>query len=177
MKLTGKRIAYLVDEGFEDLEFWVPLMRLREEGARVTVVGAKMQTFHGKHCLEARPDALADAVSADEFDAVVVPGGWAPDKLRRYTAVLSLVRGAYLQGKIVAAICHAGSVLISAGIVQGHKVTGSLGIKDDLVNAGAEWVDQPALRDGKLVWGRVVEDIPDFCRELVAALVGEESAS
>jgi protease I len=131
MKLTGKRIAYLVDEEFEDLEFWVPLMRLREEGAQVTVVGAKMQAFHGKHCLEARPDALAEAVSADEFDAVVVPGGWAPDKLRRYTAVLSLVRGIYLQRKIVAAICHAGLVLISAGIVQGHKATGSLGIKDD----------------------------------------------
>ena len=173
MKLTGKRIATLVDEGFEDLEFWVPLMRLREEGASVTVVGVKMQTFRGKHCLEARPDALAEDLSADEFDAVVVPGGWAPDKLRRYPAVLSLVRGAYLQGKIVAAICHAGLVLISAGIVQGHKATGSLGIKDDLVNAGAEWVDRPAFRDGNLVWGRVVEDIPDFCRELVAALAGE----
>ena len=173
MKLTGKRIAYLVDEGFEDLEFWVPLMRLREEGASVTVVGAKMQTFRGKHCLEARPDVLADELSADEFDAVVVPGGWAPDKLRRYPPVLSLVRGVYLQGKIVAAICHAGLVLISAGIVQGHKATGSLGIKDDLVNAGAEWVDQPAFRDGNLVWGRVVEDIPDFCRELVTALAGD----
>ena len=171
--LAGRRIATLVDEGFEDMEFWVPLMRLREEGASVTVVGAKMQTFRGKHCLEARPDALAEDLSADEFDAVVVPGGWAPDKLRRYPAVLSLVRGAYLQGKIVAAICHAGLVLISAGIVQGHKATGSLGIKDDLVNAGAEWVDRPAFRDGNLVWGRVVEDIPDFCRELVAALAGE----
>jgi len=173
MKLTGKRIAYLVDEGFEDLEFWVPLMRLREEGASVTVVGARMQTFRGKHCLEARPDALAEDLSAEAFEAVVVPGGWAPDKLRRYPAVLNLVRGAYLQGKIVAAICHAGLVLISAGIVRGHKATGSLGIKDDLVNAGAEWVDQPAFREGNLVWGRVVEDIPDFCRELVTALAGE----
>ena len=173
MMLAGRRIATLVDEGFEDLEFWVPLMRLREEGASVTVVGVKMQTFRGKHCLEARPDALADDLRAEAFDAVVVPGGWAPDKLRRYPAVLNLVRGAYLQGKIVAAICHAGLVLISAGIVQGHKATGSLGIKDDLVNAGAEWVDRPAFRDGNLVWGRVVEDIPDFCRELVAALAGE----
>ncbi len=170
MKLKGKKIAYLVDEGFEDLEFWVPLMRLREEGAQVTVVGARLQTFRGKHCLEARPDVLASQVSAADFDGVVVPGGWAPDKLRRYPEVLELVRGLYQQGKIVAAICHAGSVLISAAIVRGHKATGTTGIKDDLINAGAEWVDLPAFRDGNLVWGRVVEDIPDFCRELVAAL-------
>ena len=170
MKLFGKRIAYLVDEGFEDLEFWVPLMRLREEGASVTVVGIKMQVYRGKHCLEARPDALVENVMADELDGLVVPGGWAPDKLRRHPEVLDLVRGVYQQGKIVAAICHAGLVLISAGIVKGHKSTGSLCIKDDLVNAGATWVDEPAFRDGNLVWGRVVKDIPDFCRELVQAL-------
>ena len=170
MKLEGKHIAYLVGEGFEDLEFWVPLMRLQEEGARVTVVSYKMATFTGKHCLEATPDALAEEVSAGDFDGVVVPGGWAPDKMRRYPAILDLVRDAYNQGKIVAAICHAGSVLVSAGILNGHKATGSTGIKDDLVLAGAEWVDEAAFRDGNLVWGRVVADIPDFCRELVAAL-------
>ena len=170
MELSGKRVAYLVDEGFEDLEFWVPLMRLREAGASVTIVAARMQTFHGKHCLEAKPDVLADGVGPDDFDALVIPGGWAPDKLRRYPLILSLVRGLYAQGKIVASICHAGWVLISAGVVNGHKATGSVGIKDALVNAGAVWVDQPAFRDGNLVWGRVVEDIPDFCRELVAAI-------
>ena len=171
MKLTDKHIAYLVEEGFEDLEFWVPLMRLREEGARVTVVGSgSAQQFTGKHCLQAIPDMNAEDVSADDFDALVVPGGWAPDKLRRYTAVLDLVRGIYQQGKIVAAICHAGWVLASAGIVRGHRVTGSKGIKDDMINAGATWVDEAAFRDGNLVWGRVVEDIPDFCRELVQAL-------
>ena len=175
MKLSGKHIAYLIDDGVEDLEFWVPLMRLREEGARVSVVsGGTKEYFSGKHCLEARSDIKADQVGADDFDAIVVPGGWAPDKLRRYPAVLELVRGIYQQGKFVAAICHAGSVLISAGIVRGHRATGSTGIKDDLVNAGAEWVDEPAFRDGNLVWGRVVEDIPDFCRELVKALAGDE---
>lgn len=172
MRLSGKRIAYLVEDGFEDLEFWVPLMRLREEGAQVTVVGSRVARFRGKHCLEAAADVAADQVSPNDFDAIVVPGGWAPDKLRRYPAVLNLVRGLYQRGKIVAAICHAGSVLISAGIVKGHKATGSTGIKDDLINAGAEWVDAPAFRDGNLVWGRVVEDIPDFCRELVQALAG-----
>ena len=170
MKLTGKHIAFLVGEGFEDLEFWVPLMRLQEEGARVTVVSYKMTTFRGKSCLEATPDVLAEDVTADDFDAVVIPGGWAPDKMRRYEAVLDLVRGIYEQGKIVGAICHAGSLLVSAGILEGHRATGSTGIKDDLINAGAEWVDKAAFRDGNIVWGRVVADIPDFCRELVKAL-------
>jgi deglycase len=170
MKLAGKRIAYLLDEGFEDLEFYVPLMRLQEEGAVVTVVSAKIATFHGKACLEAKPDVLAQDVTPDDFDGIVVPGGWAPDKMRRYPAITGLVRGIYDQGKIVGSICHAGLVLISAGVVRGHKATGSEGIKDDLVNAGAIWVDEAAFRDGNLVWGRVVKDIPDFCRELVQAL-------
>lgn len=171
MKLEGKKIAYLIEEGFEDLEFYVPVMRLREEGAQVVIVGSgKAGSFRGKHCLEARPDVNADQVSPEDFDGLVVPGGWAPDKLRRYPAVLNLVRGVYQQGKIVASICHAGWVLISAGIVKGHRATGSEGIKDDLINAGAEWVDKPAFRDGNLVWGRVVKDIPDFCRVLVQAL-------
>jgi protease I len=102
---------------------------------------------------------------------VIVPGGWAPDKLRRYRAVTGLVGEIYGQGKIVGSICHGGLVLISAGIVEGHRSTGSEGIKDDLVNAGASWTyEEPAFRDGQIVWGRVVPDIPAFCRELVAAL-------
>lgn len=170
MKLVGKHICYLVDEGFEDLEFYVPMMRLLEEGAKVTVVSSKIKTYHGKTCLEATPDKLVTEVEAEEFDGIVVPGGWAPDKMRRDPAILALVRKIDEQGKIVGAICHAGLVLISAGIVRGHKVTGSLGIKDDLVNAGGTWVDEAAFRDGNQVWGRVVKDIPYFCRELVAAL-------
>jgi len=174
MKLSGKHIAYLVEEGFEDLEFWVPVMRLHEEGARVTIIGTgRTGAYRGKHCLEVDADVNAEQVDPKDLDAIVVPGGWAPDKLRRDPAVLRLVREVYNQGKIVGAICHAGSVLISAGIVRGHKVTGSKGIKDDLINAGGEWVDEPAFRDGNLVWGRVVEDIPDFCRELVRAIAGE----
>lgn len=171
MRLEGKHVAYLVEEGFEDLEFWVPVMRLREEGAEVLIVGSgRQEVFRGKHCLEVRPDATADALSAADFDGVVIPGGWAPDKLRRVEGVKRLVRDAYERGRIVAAICHAGWVPISAGIVRGHRATGSTAIKDDLENAGATWVDAPAFRDGNLVWGRVVEDIPDFCRELVGAL-------
>lgn len=171
MLLKGKHIGVFIEEGFEDLEFWVPVMRLREEGAKVTVISTgRYEVYHGKHCLEGRPDVNAEDVSADDFDGLVVPGGWAPDKLRRYESVLSLVRTVYEQGKIVATICHGGWVLASAGIVKGHKAIGSNGIKDDMINAGATWVDEAAFRDGNLVWGRVVKDIPDFCRELVKAL-------
>ncbi|HKY83437.1 MAG TPA: type 1 glutamine amidotransferase domain-containing protein [Anaerolineales bacterium] len=173
MRLEGKRICILVEEGFEDLEFWVPLMRMEEEGAQVTVVGPKAgKVVHSKSGgLTASSDREAAEVSPDDFDGIIVPGGWAPDKLRRSSAVTGLVRALSDQGKPVAMICHAGLVGISAGIVAGHRATGSLGIRDDLVNAGATWVDQPAFRDGNLVWGRVVPDIPSFCRELVAALM------
>ncbi len=171
MRLQGKRVGVFVEEGFEDLEFWVPVMRLREEGANVVIIGSgRAEKFRGKHCLEAKVDIAAYEAHADDFDALVVPGGWGPDKLRRYPAVLKLVRDVYNQGKIIASICHGGWVLISAGIVAGHKATGSVGIRDDLLNAGATWVDKPAFRDGNLVWGRVVADIPAFCRELVEAI-------
>ncbi len=171
MRLQGKTIAYLVAEEVEDLEFWVPVMRLREEGARVIVIGLTTQTVHGKHGLAMTPDiSIAEAPSASSFDGIVIPGGWAPDKLRRNQSVLQLVREIHAQGKIVATICHGGWVPISAGILRGHKATGSTGIKDDIENAGGIWVDEAAFREGNMVWGRVVEDIPEFCRELVAAL-------
>ena len=171
MKLTGKNIICLVEEGFEDLELWVPVMRLREEGAHVTLVGTGRATsFVGKHGVPATPDINADQVNMSDYDGVLVPGGWAPDKLRRSQAVLDLVRTADQQGKVIAAICHGGHVLISAGIVKGRKATGTTAIKDDLINAGAEWVDVSAFRDGNLVWAQVGDDIPNFCRELVQAL-------
>jgi len=170
MKLTGQKIAILIAEGFEDLEYWVTVMRLREEGAEVVSVGPDTKTVTGKNALEASADIMADGVDASGLDGVVIPGGWAPDKLRRYPEILDLVKTVHDRGKIVGIICHGGLVAISAGIVSGARATGSLGIKDDLVNAGATWVDEAAFRDGNLVWGRVVPDIPDFCRELVAAL-------
>ena len=172
LRLEGKRIAILLEEGFEDLEFWAPLMRMQEEGARVTVVGVTAgKTVKSKTGgLTATTDVAAADVQASDFDGLIVPGGWAPDKMRRYADVKNFVKAIYDAGKIVGMICHAGLVGISAGVVNGHTATGSLGIKDDLVNAGATWVDQAAFRSGNLVWGRVVADIPDFCRELVAAI-------
>ncbi|HEX2979031.1 MAG TPA: type 1 glutamine amidotransferase domain-containing protein [Anaerolineaceae bacterium] len=173
MRLEGKKVAVLVAADFEDLEFWVPVMRLREEGAQVTIFGAKgHETYLGKHGVPAKTDATFEDAQSAHFDALVIPGGWAPDKLRRYEPVKRLVREMNSAGKIIGMICHAGLVGISAGIVRGGPATGSEGIKDDLVNAGAEWLDKPAFRHQNIVWGRVVEDIPDFCRELVQAIEG-----
>lgn len=170
MKLEGKKVAVLIAEGFEDLEYWVTVMRLREEGAEVVSVGPDTQTVKGKNALEGQADVTPDAVNASELHGVVIPGGWAPDKLRRYPEILGIVTSVHERGGVIGTICHGGLVAISAGIVEGSRATGSLGIKDDLVNAGATWADEAAFRDGNLVWGRVVPDIPDFCRELVAAL-------
>jgi protease I len=170
MRLTGKRIAILVAEGVEDLEYYVPLMRLKEEGADVIGAGIDLHPVRGKNGLEITPSVKVDSLKSGELFAVIVPGGWAPDKLRRHAGVTNLLKEMNAAGKVIGIICHGGLVAISAGIVKGRSATGSLGIKDDLVNAGANWVDAPAFRDANQVWGRVVEDIPDFCRELVAAL-------
>ena len=171
MLLTGKRIAVLVDEGVEDLEFFVPCMRLQEEGADVVVAGLELKPVRGKNGLEITPTGRVDALKSGELFAVVVPGGWAPDKLRRYAAVKDLVREMDADRKTLAFICHGGHVAISAGIVRGRKATGTVAIKDDIEKAGGSWVDAPAFREGHLVWGRVLADIPAFCRELVAALI------
>jgi protease I len=168
MSLSERTYAVLVAEGVEDLEYWVTVMRLREEGATVVSVGSDTESHPGKNGLAVRADVTADGFDAESVDGLVIPGGHAPDKMRRDPAILDLVRAVHAAGKPIGIICHGGSVAISAGIVGG-RATGSLGIKDDLVLAGAEWVDEPAFRDGQLVWGRVVADIPAFERELVAA--------
>lgn len=175
MRLTGKRIAILVADGVEDLEYYVPLMRLKEEGADVFGAGLDLNPVRGKSGLEITPSAKIDGLKSADLFALIIPGGWAPDKLRRHSSVTNLVKEMNAAGKVVGIICHGGLVAISAGIVKGRSATGSLGIKDDLVNAGANWVDASAFRDANQVWGRIVADIPDFCRELVAALVEKTS--
>ena len=169
MRLNGKKIAVLVGPGVEDLEFYVPYMRLQEEGAKVVGAGISLEPVIGKNGLKITPDVTVDSLNSDDLYGLVIPGGWAPDKLRRYKSVTDLVKGMDTAGKVIGIICHGGLVPISAGILKNRHATGSKGIKDDLVNAGATWVDEPAFREGNLVWGRVVADIPDFCRELVAA--------
>ena len=171
MKLTGKKIAILVAEGVEDLEYSVVAMRLQEEGAEVLTAGLDLKPVRGKNGLVVVPDTLIESLSADELFGLVLPGGWAPDKLRRYAVVKDLIAKVHAQGKIIGIICHGGLLAISAKIISGGHATGSLGIKDDLENAGAAWLDTPAFREGNLVWGRVVADIPAFNKELVAALL------
>lgn len=172
MRLQNKTIATLIAEGVEDLEYYVPLMRLQEEGAQVISAGLDVQPVRGKNGLVITPDATIESLHESELFALVLPGGWAPDKLRRYDVVKNLVREMEAANKIIGIICHGGSIAISAGIIQkGQRATGSTGIRDDLVNAGAVWADEPAFREGNQLWGRVVADIPDFNRELVKALI------
>ena len=172
MLLKGKTVGILVGPGYEDLEFWVSYMRMKEEGAEVKVIATKGgETYTSKSGgLTVESQVGAKEITADHLEALLVPGGWAPDKLRRDPNILRLVREMDAQGKILGFICHAGWVAASAGISKGKHATGSSGIKDDMENAGATWVDEPAFREGNLVWGRVVADIPDYCRELIKAL-------
>lgn len=171
MSLKGKRIAILAENMYQEMELWVPYYRMKEEGADVKVVGAGgAKSYASKHGYPVNVDVQADAVTAVEFDAVIVPGGYAPDMMRRHDAMVGLVRDAAQQGKVVAAICHAGWMLCSAGIIKGKKVTSFSSIKDDMVNAGGEWSDSEVVVDGNLVTSRKPDDLPAFCREIVKAL-------
>ncbi len=169
MTLEGKKVAFLVAEGVEDLEYYAVAMRLQEEGMTILTAAKDLNPIKGKNGLEIKPDTKIADLDADDLFGLVLPGGWAPDKVRRYKEATDLVAKVNQQDKIIGIICHGGLLAISAKIVDGKKTIGSLGIKDDLLNAGASWVDEPAFRDGNQVWGRVVADIPAFNRELVAA--------
>lgn len=176
MELSHRRVAVLAENDYEDLEIWYPLLRLKEAGAEITVVGTgSAPIYNSKHGYPIKVDLEADRADAQSFDAVIIPGGWAPDRLRRYPAILRLVREADAQGKVIGAICHAGWVLCSAGIVKGRTVTSVAAIKDDMTNAGAHWVDREVVRDGRLVTSRTPADLPAFCRELIATIASVEA--
>lgn len=178
MELQGKRVAILAEQLYEDLELWYPLYRLREEGAEVFVVGSgTADEYPSKHGYPVKVDAEADTVTAAQFDAVIIPGGYAPDHMRRSSAMIRLVRDAHEQGKLVAAICHAGWMLASAGIARGRTLTCFKSIKDDLVNAGAHYVDRDVVRDGNLITSRSPADLPAFMREIVRALAESRQAA
>jgi protease I len=170
MRLSGRVVAILLERDYQDLEVWYPALRLREEGARVVFVGTEAHDYRGKYGYPAAADQLIGQVTAADFDAVLVPGGWAPDFLRRYESVLRLVRDLHGLGRPVAAICHAGWVLASAGILKGKTVTSFSAIKDDLVNAGARWVDQEVMVDGNLITSRKPDDLPSFCVALISQI-------
>lgn len=171
MSLKGKKVFILVENLYQELEFWYPYYRLKEEGAQVKVVGSgSAESYTSKFGYPINVDLAAEKADVKECDAVVIPGGYAPDILRRYPAVLKLVKEAYEQGKVVAAICHAGWVLASAGILKGKKATCFSAIKDDVINAGAKYEDAEVVVDGNLITSRKPDDLPAFCREIIKAL-------
>jgi protease I len=172
MRLKGKRVAVLAADVYEDLELWYPAIRLREEGAQVSIVGPAAQEYQSKHGYPVQADKAAKEVRAADFDAVVIPGGYAPDHMRRSPEMVRLVREAHEAGKVVAAICHAGWMLASAGVLRGRKATSYFSIKDDMVNAGCEWTDREVVVDGNLITSRMPADLPAFLREIIRALEG-----
>lgn len=171
--LKGKHVLMFVDDVYEDLELWYPKLRLAEEEAGVTVAGPEMgKVYRGKHGYPCRSDAAIAMMEEGDFDALVIPGGFAPDKLRRDPKVLELTRAFHESRKVLAYICHAGWIPISADVVEGYRVTSTPGIKDDLENAGAKWIDEPVVIDRHHVTSRRPPDLPDFCRAIIDLMSG-----
>lgn len=165
-------VLMLVGPEYEDLEVWYPKLRLEEAGYAVPIAGIGAKEYRGKHGYPCTVDGNVQDFPASSLVGVFAPGGWAPDKLRRDPTVLQLVRDIDQAGKLVATICHGPWILISAGIARGRRMTSTVGIKDDVMNAGAEWVDQPVVVDRNIVSARVPKDLPAFGKTLVDVLAG-----
>jgi protease I len=169
--LKGKRVAVLVEKFYEDLELWYPVLRLREAGCDVQIVGPKAgETYSSKHGYPARADVAASDVRPADLDAVIIPGGYSPDHMRRCHAMVDLVTQAAQMGKVVAAICHGPWMLCSARCLSGRRVTGFFAIRDDVVHAGGIWEDAACVRDGNVVTSRTPDDLPAFMQGIFAAL-------
>ncbi|MBI2860363.1 MAG: type 1 glutamine amidotransferase [Chloroflexi bacterium] len=175
--LARKRIAVLVEGDFEDSELTEPVKAMKEAGATVVLVGSDAKaTFKGKKGTMVKTDAAADEVRADDFDVIIVPGGYAPDKMRLHQGMVNLVRQAHDAGRVIAAVCHGPQLLISADVVRGRRVTSWPSIAVDLRNAGATWVDEPVVRDGNIITSRKPADLPVFNRAIIEALAAEVAA-
>ena len=174
MALTGKRIAILAEEDFEDSELTEPVKAMKEAGAQVIIVGSgSKRTYQGKRRMASvSVDTTADKVNADDFDAIIIPGGYAPDKMRLHQQMVDLVKRAFDLGKVIAAICHGPQLLISADIVRGRRLTSWASVAVDLKNAGAIWVDEPMVQDGNLITSRHPGDLPEFNKAVIKALGG-----
>ncbi len=171
MKLKGKRVAVLISDMYQELEYWYPYYRLKEEGAEVVAVGPEAALYKSKLGYPAKATLASDSARAEEFDGVVIPGGFAPDIMRRNAALVDFVKKMTQSGKVVAAICHGPWMLCSAKVLDGKRVTSFIAIRDDVEHAGATWVDEPVVRDWNIITSRVPDDLPAFTREIVAALV------
>ena len=177
MKLESKSVAVLVEDFYEDLELWYPVYRLREEGAQVALVGpAAGKTHTSKHGYPATADLAAKEATAADYDAIIIPGGYSPDRMRREPAMVKMVADAATQGKTVAAICHGAWLLCSAGVLQGRRMTSFFSIKDDVTNAGAEWVDEEVVVDRNLITSRQPDDLPAFLRTIIKQLAERPTA-
>jgi protease I len=171
MELQGKKVAMFLEDMFDVFEFWYPYYRLKEAGAEVVLVAPDAgRLYSGKSGTEARSEVAATDAASSDFDALVIPGGYAPDRMRRHESMVDLVRSMHRDAKVVAAICHAGWMLASAGILQGRTVTSFPAIRDDLVHAGAQWVDREVVRDGALVTSRRPDDLPAFMQAVIRAV-------
>lgn len=171
MDLNGAQVGVLIENAFQELELWYPVMRLREAGAKVLIIGpARGQLYASKLGMPTRCDLAMDEVSADDLDAIVIPGGLAPEGMRKHKPMVDLVRTMHDQGKLVAAICHAGWMLASAGIARGRTVTCVFLVKDDVINAGGNYVDEPVVRDGNIITSRLPSDLPAFGKAIVEYL-------
>lgn len=170
MSIQGKRIALMIEDEYQILEGWYPFLRLKEAGAIVTVIGSGTKTSYlSKENYPMDADFAASEVSPDDFDGVVVPGGFAPDNMRLHKPMINLVKGIYDQGKMTAAICHGGWILASAGAVKGRRITGYAPIEDDVVNAGGIWIkDEAAVVDGNVITSRTPPDLPYFTKAIIA---------
>ncbi len=171
MKLKGKRFLSIVDDIYEDLELWYPKLRLEEEGAQFVVAGLEVKQYSGKHGYPCTADTTIDSVDFTTFDSFVIPGGFMPDKLRRVERVLEMTRWFHEQQKPIAFICHAGWIPISAKILEGFRCTSTPGIKDDMINAGVQWVDEPCVVDRHMITARRPPDLADFCRAIIDQMV------
>lgn len=171
MLAKSKTVGILAENDYQTLEIWYPLLRLREAGHQPIVIGTgSANLYKSKDGYPVSVERAAGSVQASDLDAIIIPGGWAPDKLRQYTAVIDLVRQVHAEGKPVAAICHAGWVLVSAGLCRGRKLTSFVAIKDDLIAAGGQWVDEECVVDGNLITARKPDDLPAFMSALLATL-------
>jgi protease I len=176
MKLSGKTVLFFVGPQYEDLELWYPKIRLQEEGAETVVAGLGEPVYSGKKGYPVKVDRTVDDLYPEVFDGLVIPGGYAPDHMRRSEKLLSITRAIAEAGKPVAFICHAAWVPISAGLLKGRRATCVRAIKDDVINAGATYLDEPVVVDGNLISSRTPADLPAFCRALIAALADSATA-
>jgi protease I len=168
--LEGKQVLILLGPSFEDSEVIYPYYRFQEAGAKVTIAGLGERTYKGKHGYPMDVDGNVEQFESQQWDAVIIPGGWAPDKVRMNQSALSIVRNANKRGAVVAAICHGGWVMASAEIIENRQVTSYRAIKDDMVHAGGNWSDEEVVVDNNLITSRTPDDLPAFCREIIGVM-------